>query len=1221
MKKQILIIFAFLLVLTFVSAAGTVDVNFNKTSLGQGETLTVTYAANPTGFYFVKQFVPNGWTVVSPSSFGGAVTNNTLRFSLSSVQNVQFIAPIITGENIFSGQYLPSGDLVWSSFSNTSINVVAISTPVIKINEFFSHLTSGDWIELYNLGNNYDLSNCYLSDGDGSNLSLSGTLMSGDYSTFDWDGRLNRPGDEIELYCDGSLIDGVVYGVAAGNAPVPNENQSTGRWPNGADTEQDEVDFIIFTNITKGIANINSSVVNPPVIPSSSNSSDDLMVNYIRGKINVNGVAAGSGVNYVVEVLDGVNAGSNFTGNIDLMIPSPQLQGNGYFDTRDRVEFNTGARFRVSVGGYDNCTAEGNFMNGGNGWFEPEGNGLIVLNCFIPVPPTAPVLGYIDDQTINEDESSSIVVTATDLNNDVLSYNVINENVDEVDCIFGVNGNLSIVPAANWNGLASCMVEVSDGSLVDNQTFFIEVLSVNDAPVLEHVPDLVFNEGELINYTFNATDVDGDVLNYSAATSLTWNYTFYGDENGNFLVQTYYFQDRVYNFTVFVTDGELNDSQKFKVTLLNVNIAPTLGNITNQVINEDSGEYVVGQLNGHDKDGNKSLLVYEVIDENTNEVDCILNDDVLSINPAANWNGLASCSIRVLDDEGESSNVVSFNISVLPVNDNFSISGISPSNPVWVLVNNSQDFSVSINENVDENNFSYNWFFDDVFNFTGLTNNWNRFFGLVGDYDVLVNVTDGEFSDSSNWDVRVRYREDLSCSQANANLCSSNQICNGDLWNGTDGSCCSIPCNAAPPSFNDAKQCALQSSDLKLNIKEPDNGDDFTPGEDIEVELEIENKFNEDKDVEIYVYLYDTDEDKDLEKEKESLDIDEDDKEEVELTLSSSNDLDDGNEHYVYVYVEDEDNESICVSDYVRVDFEREDDDVIIEDYRLSLDNAKCQDKVFADLEIRNIGSDDQDVYVELISSELGLDLITPEFELEEYNEDDDADVSFEFTIPINVSAGTYDIQANVYYSDDKTTEILSLTIGECRTVNVASGVIDLTPTNTIPITIPRSRTIRTVPIPSSKQRIISSQSSSTWWDDFVDWFNGYTYFNTKSNKRTIVVQQNQGLVSQPVAAEPEQQIIIVERPAPAPVQVVQPQKIVINNNVKVNVDVEVKDNDVQKTIIVKTNEAKVVKTKDVCLNKGTCMSKRTFYYVLDGVLVLGILIFFIILIARALRR
>jgi cysteine-rich repeat protein len=136
----------------------------------------------------------------------------------------------------------------------------------VVINEFVSDPLneSNEWVELYNpTDSNIDLTDWAIYDNIGVRASLSGTLNTGDYLIVEFNSSvLNNAGDIIELKdeLEGS-VDSVSYGNwedanESDNAPVPVDGQSTGRSPNGVDTDNDLSDFAIFDTPTPGVANV-----------------------------------------------------------------------------------------------------------------------------------------------------------------------------------------------------------------------------------------------------------------------------------------------------------------------------------------------------------------------------------------------------------------------------------------------------------------------------------------------------------------------------------------------------------------------------------------------------------------------------------------------------------------------------------------------------------------------------------------------------------------------------------------------------------------------------------------------------------------------------------------------------------------------------------------------------------------------------------------------------
>ncbi len=116
-------------------------------------------------------------------------------------------------------------------------------------------------------------------------------------------------------------------------------------------------------------------------------------------------------------------------------------------------------------------------------------------------------------------------------------------------------------PSTQGNYTITC--EVSDGKASDSEQITISVGDVNHPPQINSDPVTSATKDEPYSYDVDATDSDGDTLTYSLTTKpsgmtinsstglITWTPTTSG----------------YYNVTVKVSDGELNDTQSFTITV------------------------------------------------------------------------------------------------------------------------------------------------------------------------------------------------------------------------------------------------------------------------------------------------------------------------------------------------------------------------------------------------------------------------------------------------------------------------------------------------------------------------------------------------------------------------------------------------------------------------------------------------------------------------------
>lgn len=201
----------------------------------------------------------------------------------------------------------------------------------------------------------------------------------------------------------------------------------------------------------------------------------------------------------------------------------------------------------------------------------------------------APVLASISDQSVNEESSTSLSLSATDVDGDTLTY-----QIDSAPAAFGVSisgATLSINPVNDFTGSGTVTVSVSDGSLSDSQTFTVTVNNVNDAPVISAIGNLQFDWDDTRSLTLTATDVDGDSLTFSASSSDTS--AIATSVSGSTLTLTPATSTTASaTITVTVTDGSLSASTPFTAELTE----PTSTTSSTQLgVSLDSTAFLDGQ--------------------------------------------------------------------------------------------------------------------------------------------------------------------------------------------------------------------------------------------------------------------------------------------------------------------------------------------------------------------------------------------------------------------------------------------------------------------------------------------------------------------------------------------------------------------------------------------------------------------------------------------------
>ena len=213
---------------------------------------------------------------------------------------------------------------------------------------------------------------------------------------------------------------------------------------------------------------------------------------------------------------------------------------------------------------------------------------------------------------------------------------------------------------------------------------------------------------------------------------------------------------------------------------------------------------------------------------------------------------------------------------------------------------------------------------------------------------------------------------------------------------------------------------------LKFDITDPDNGDDFKIGDEIPISVEVDNKDNKDLNVVVEAILYDLDRAKKIESiESDSLEIEKGTAEDFDLTMIVPNDedIDPDNNYILYIKASEDGDENLnCVYKSIDVDLERDDDDVRITTLTVTPSIASQGSMVSFSILVENIGTDDQkDAYIKLTSTELGLDLMSSRFDVKKYDKSgNDRVETLTFTVPVDKTARDYTIEAFVYDSSGR---------------------------------------------------------------------------------------------------------------------------------------------------------------------------------------------------------
>jgi hypothetical protein len=337
----------------------------------------------------------------------------------------------------------------------------------------------------------------------------------------------------------------------------------------------------------------------------------------------------------------------------------------------------------------------------------------------------APTISDIADRSVNEDASTgAISFTVGDVDTASTSLTVSGSSSDTTlvpngNIVFGGSGGsrtVTVTPAANQSGSATITVTVSDGAFSASDTFRLTVNVVNDAPMLDGItnPAAIAEDsglqtinlsgitpGPLESQTLLVTATSSNTaliphptVSYTSPNSAgSLSYTPISNANGSATI------------TVTVNDQQASNntfSRTFTVTVNAVNDAPTISDLVNQAVNEDTPTGALAFTIGDLETASTSLTV----SGSSNNTTLVPNGNIafggsganrtVTVTPAANQSGSATITVTVSDGLLTASD--SFLLTVNSSNDVPTISSIANQVITYNTLSNTLDFTVGDTE-------------------------------------------------------------------------------------------------------------------------------------------------------------------------------------------------------------------------------------------------------------------------------------------------------------------------------------------------------------------------------------------------------------------------------------------------------------------------------------------------------------------------------------------
>ena len=142
--------------------------------------------------------------------------------------------------------------------------------------------------------------------------------------------------------------------------------------------------------------------------------------------------------------------------------------------------------------------------------------------CTAPGANEAPTIGGVPSSQATIGEPYAFLPTASDPEGKTLSFSIVNR--PPWAAFSASTGRLSGTPDASAAGLhVDIRIQVSDGKLTAALApFSIEVRPANEAPRIAGAPPAAAREGQVYEFTPQATDPNGDALTFTIANRPPW---------------------------------------------------------------------------------------------------------------------------------------------------------------------------------------------------------------------------------------------------------------------------------------------------------------------------------------------------------------------------------------------------------------------------------------------------------------------------------------------------------------------------------------------------------------------------------------------------------------------------------------------------------------------------------------------------------------------------
>lgn len=280
------------------------------------------------------------------------------------------------------------------------------------------------------------------------------------------------------------------------------------------------------------------------------------------------------------------------------------------------------------------------------------------LVWFNITPNNPPILDSIANQTVEEGTAFSLTVTASDADNDTLTFSS-NYSRFTITSINSTAADFNFTPTNDDVGNHSITIYVNDTwNASDSEVIWLNISNINNPPVLDAIENQTITLNKTFMLNISATDADGDSLTFYSNDS-KFNITTINSTHGSFNL-TFDSTDDIGNYTVNITvsDSAKNDSQLLGFSIYD-NRQPVFDSIGQQNLTEDS----IFFLNISASDADNDDLTFGTNSTMFNLTAVNASMATLNFTPNASQVGVYNITFNVTDDTFKVNMTVIFNIT------------------------------------------------------------------------------------------------------------------------------------------------------------------------------------------------------------------------------------------------------------------------------------------------------------------------------------------------------------------------------------------------------------------------------------------------------------------------------------------------------------------------------------------------------------------------------